>query len=288
MADQSKKLSQEELRRLMKETAAANKTRITSTYAKYNTLDQLTCTLCCTVIKSDKLWKAHLLSRIHKQKLENLATSSKLPTKRQREETLTQPVLKKQKLEAAVDLSPKFSLETTGTKGENIVKHSLSPHEFNVKKLGSEGGNKGSNTTARSTAKNKEPKASIPVGFFDDPKLDAKVRNVPFKDKMEEELAKFHEEIRKEIEISEETNEEEYEETRLTKEIELIDEQMRYWMRLNDLREKTESFFKAHVNTKPQEKVEVKEDDDDDDDDDVDDYYSDECAQRNWRNKTLF
>ena len=67
MADQSKKIYQEELRRLMKEKSAAKKTKITSTYAKYNTLDQLTCTLCCTVVKSDKLWSAHLLSRTHKE-----------------------------------------------------------------------------------------------------------------------------------------------------------------------------------------------------------------------------
>ena len=145
-----------------------------------------------------------------------------------------------------------------------------------------EGSSKSSDNTIEGAAKKNNINSSLPVGFFDDPKLDAKARNVPFKDKMEEEMAKFQKEIREETEISEAMVEEDYEERRLDKEIEEIDEQMGYWKRLYDIIQKAKST--TEVPNKPKEEEKKKEESDDDDDIDVAD---DDHENLNWRRKFL-
>ena len=46
-----------------------------------------------------------------------------------------------------------------------------------------------------------EPKGSLPEGFFDDPKKDAKARKVEYKDPMTEEWEKFQKSIQKEDDV---------------------------------------------------------------------------------------
>ncbi len=46
-----------------------------------------------------------------------------------------------------------------------------------------------------------DPKKSLPEGFFDDPKLDAKARKVEYKDPMAEEWEKFQKSIQKENDV---------------------------------------------------------------------------------------
>lgn len=145
-----------------------------------------------------------------------------------------------------------------------------------------EGSSKSSDCTTESSAKKDNINASLPVGFFDDPKLDAKARNVPFKDKMEEELAKFQKEIREETEISETMVEEDFEEKRLDKEIEEIDEQMGYWKRLYDIIQKAKSTTDVPQKAKEERKVPEKEESDDDDD-----IVDDDLENLNWRRKFL-
>ncbi|XP_076366900.1 zinc finger protein 830-like isoform X2 [Tachypleus tridentatus] len=70
-----KKINQNDLRQLMRERRQAlkpEKNRIDSPLAKYNNLGQLTCVVCNVVLKNDSLWAAHIVSRIHKEKLEIL------------------------------------------------------------------------------------------------------------------------------------------------------------------------------------------------------------------------
>ncbi|KAL3873320.1 hypothetical protein ACJMK2_036452 [Sinanodonta woodiana] len=74
-AAKKKVVSKDDLRRLMKETKAARKsdsTKIDHPLAKYNSLGQLLCNICNTVIKSDLLWTVHIQSKQHKEKLASL------------------------------------------------------------------------------------------------------------------------------------------------------------------------------------------------------------------------
>ncbi|XP_060637441.2 zinc finger protein 830 [Anolis sagrei] len=70
-------VGQEELRRLMRakqrETAAAaGKKKVDSPFARYNSLGNLSCSLCNTSVKSELLWQTHVLGKQHKEKLEQV------------------------------------------------------------------------------------------------------------------------------------------------------------------------------------------------------------------------
>ncbi|XP_037644608.1 zinc finger protein 830 [Sebastes umbrosus] len=69
-----KVVNQEELRRLMraKQRQTTDKKRVESPFAKYNSLDHLSCTLCNAQVKSELLWPAHVLGKQHKEKVAEL------------------------------------------------------------------------------------------------------------------------------------------------------------------------------------------------------------------------
>merc|ERR1712226_858059 len=69
----------------------------------------------------------------------------------------------------------------------------------------------------------------IPEGFFDDPKVDAKVRKVEYKDKMDEEWELFQKAMKEENTVSEAIVQEEDEQREVERNIEEIDEQMKRW-----------------------------------------------------------
>ncbi|XP_034992555.1 zinc finger protein 830 [Zootoca vivipara] len=69
-------VGQEELRRLMRakqrEAAAGKKKRVDSPFARYNSLGNLSCSLCNMPVKSELLWQTHVLGKPHKEKVEQL------------------------------------------------------------------------------------------------------------------------------------------------------------------------------------------------------------------------
>ncbi|XP_062987211.1 zinc finger protein 830 [Elgaria multicarinata webbii] len=69
-------VGQEELRRLMRlkqrETAAGKRKKVDSPFARYNSLGNLSCSLCNVSVKSELLWQTHALGKQHKEKLEQL------------------------------------------------------------------------------------------------------------------------------------------------------------------------------------------------------------------------
>ncbi|CAL1273701.1 unnamed protein product [Larinioides sclopetarius] len=85
------------------------------------------------------------------------------------------------------------------------------------------------------TAVPKSNDASLPEGFFDDPVLDAKARNIEYKDPVEEEWEKFQKAIAEETNVSKTIIEEDLEETVLERDIEQIDEQIHQWERVKNL-----------------------------------------------------
>ncbi|XP_061549837.1 zinc finger protein 830 [Phycodurus eques] len=83
-----KVVNQEELRRLMREKQrqTSGKKRVESPFAKYNSLGHLSCVLCNTQVKSELLWPAHVLGKLHKEKAseqkEGKQTPQSQPVKR--------------------------------------------------------------------------------------------------------------------------------------------------------------------------------------------------------------
>lgn len=69
-----KQVRQEELRRLMREKKRQNadKKRIESPFAKYNSLGHLSCTLCSAPVKSELLWQTHVLGKQHRERVAEL------------------------------------------------------------------------------------------------------------------------------------------------------------------------------------------------------------------------
>ncbi|XP_029930260.1 zinc finger protein 830 [Myripristis murdjan] len=76
-----KVINQDELRRLMREKQrqTADKKRIESPFAKYNSLGHLSCVLCGVQVKSELLWQAHVLGKQHKDKVCELKASKETP-----------------------------------------------------------------------------------------------------------------------------------------------------------------------------------------------------------------
>ncbi len=52
------------------------------------------------------------------------------------------------------------------------------------------------------SCREEDPKGSLPEGFFDDPKQDAKARKVEYKDPILEQWEKFQKSIQKEDDVS--------------------------------------------------------------------------------------
>ncbi|XP_023833033.1 zinc finger protein 830-like [Salvelinus sp. IW2-2015] len=79
---QKKVIHQDELRRLMREKQkqTIDKKRVESPYAKYNSLDHLSCVLCNERVKNEILWQTHVLGKQHKEKVAELKGSKQSST----------------------------------------------------------------------------------------------------------------------------------------------------------------------------------------------------------------
>ncbi|EFN85444.1 Zinc finger protein 830 [Harpegnathos saltator] len=75
----------------------------------------------------------------------------------------------------------------------------------------------------------------LPEGFFDDPIMDAKVRNVEYKDPIEEEWEKFQKAIKEETAQSAQIIADDQEEATTERQLDEIEEQIRHWSRVMDL-----------------------------------------------------
>lgn len=62
-----------------KQKQTADKKRVESPFAKYNSLGHLSCTVCNVQVKSELLWPAHVLGKQHKEKIAELKTGKMQP-----------------------------------------------------------------------------------------------------------------------------------------------------------------------------------------------------------------
>merc|ERR1712110_111433 len=90
-----------------------------------------------------------------------------------------------------------------------------------------------------------EEAGALPEGFFDDPKLDAKARNVQYVDHNEEEWEKFQKEISDEVATAQEILVEDRNEATADRQLEDIDEQIQAWKRVTKLEERKEAIAKT-------------------------------------------
>ncbi|XP_072019783.1 zinc finger protein 830-like [Amphiura filiformis] len=92
------------------------------------------------------------------------------------------------------------------------------------------------------TESNKSNMAEVlPEGFFDDPVIDAKVRNVEVRNTMEEEWTKFQKEMETQQQVSENLQEEDEEEAQIERNIDEIDEQINCFAKVEALRDKQDA-----------------------------------------------
>lgn len=120
-----------------------------------------------------------------------------------------------------------------------------------------------------------EASSSLPEGFFDDPKLDAKARNVQYVDQEEEEWSKFQKEIAEEVVTAQEILVEDRNEATADRQLEDIDEQMQAWKRVAQLEEKKEAVVR---NSKSKDDTTKDSDEEDESDLELDDLTD-------WRKK---
>ncbi|XP_026737332.1 zinc finger protein 830 [Trichoplusia ni] len=282
-----KQKAQEEMRRLMAERKKKNikPTKIDNPLAKYNNTGQLMCILCSSVVRSEHVWTVHLNSKQHREnvekakKLKELTNNFTVGKVRHKSPPKDAPPPKKLKsiLKNAADV-PVVPKEVKNKAPQVITFHNeeikrapLSPATTPaVEELPA-------TSTAEAEAE-QAPDQPIPEGFFDDPILDAKVRNIEYKDPIEEEWDKFQKEIKEEATASAEIIAGEQEEATAERQIDEIDEQIRIWSKVLDLELKKDETKK---NKQDMEQMSEEENGESENDEDIDEYLD-------WRAKKSY
>ncbi|RLU23177.1 hypothetical protein DMN91_005455 [Ooceraea biroi] len=263
MSLEKRKVTQNDLRKAMnehkKKIGAVKK--IDSPLAKYTDAGQLMCILCKSVVRSETVWPVHLNSKVHKENIE-LAKRTKLETENTARPSNTIPPFKrpcspsehtsvnkkiKGILKNSTQTVPKTSSNLPADFFDNNSEQTNSG-SVPIQKLK----NKTSVVNTNADVQNMEVKeekekekekekvkdpnqAALPEGFFDDPVMDAKVRNVEYKDPIEEEWEKFQKEIKEETAQSAQIIADDQEEATTERQLDEIEEQMRHWSRVMDL-----------------------------------------------------
>lgn len=188
------------------------------------------CILCKSIVRSEDVWKVHINAKQHKEniilakKLKETTHNFTVPAKR--------PAPPAPEIISAVPTKKIKSIlknsSTTNQKSEvpadffdTKTKSSIKNELINIKKPENE-------SMEVDVVVGDEV---VPEGFFDDPILDAKVRNLEYKDPVEEEWDKFQKEIREEKTVSNAIMAEDQEESTTERQIDEIDEQIRNWTR---------------------------------------------------------
>lgn len=275
-----RKLTQDDLRKAMTEhkKKIATTKKIESPLARYTDSAQLMCILCKTTVRSETVWKIHLNSKMHKENIE-LAKKTKLEgdhvpksniqshkralspfqepsTTKKVKSILKNPMAQSSNLPQDFFDNSKPSKQNTlcfpvamHNSGENREFKSVEPN--NIKKLSD---HEIEMEKEKEKDKGKDTNQTIlPEGFFDDPVMDAKVRNVEYKNPIEEEWEKFQKEIKEETAQSAQIIADDQEEATTERQLVEIEEQMRHWSRVMDLVKRKEQ---VQASDRKQESVE--------------------------------
>jgi len=232
----------------------------------------ITCLICQQAVKSAKVWTAHVNGRQHRLNVEALKQQTlKRPpsesTPAAAETAGPPPAAKKQKTnnndiptDFFDDSKPKTKVQPKEMQ-EKLAKligaadlEPDSPPKKSVKfsdEVEEEKEEKsGPKTPWHMETKEEKPPPvpntaeALPEGFFDDPKIDAKIRHTePKRDPMDVEYEKFQKVLREETTTSEAIVEEDENRMNFNREIDEIDEQMHEWERVNQLQNQKDSIL---------------------------------------------
>ena len=170
---EKKKASQQDLRRLMQEQRSSRNgestKRIESAFAKYEN-NQLFCSLCNSLVKSEKVWQVHLNAKQHK---DNLAKAKELKAKIESEQVKkSNPEDRVQSLKRSIQ---EMRSEVPEKKIKGILKNSSSTSTIVSS----------SNVAAQEPPKEEiKPTSGVPDDFFDTNKV-KKQSNEPPVEKMQ-------------------------------------------------------------------------------------------------------
>ena len=255
-----RKLTQDDLRKAMSEHKKKLSVvkKIESPLARYTDAGQLMCILCKVTIRSEAVWPVHLNSKTHKENI-TLAKKAKLETDTSKTpaHTFKRPTSPSQESSAnkkikgilknslthltqvASNLPSDFFDNTCKQSNGTIPLNASVPiqRSENDKQLINDKELKYVEIEEeKETEKNKDINQPVlPEGFFDDPILDAKVRNVEYKNPIEEEWEKFQREIKEETAQSAQIIADDQEEATTERQLDEIEEQIRHWSRVMDL-----------------------------------------------------
>uniref|UniRef100_A0A0V0GBI3 Zinc finger protein 830 n=1 Tax=Triatoma dimidiata TaxID=72491 RepID=A0A0V0GBI3_TRIDM len=270
----AKKISQHDLRKFMsaqKRKISENLKKIESPLAKYLESGVLTCIVCNSVVKSEAVWNVHINSKQHR---ENIAKRKQPTSINKKPEPPAHITFKR-----PGDASPQ---EKAPKKIKGILKNaptSIPNGFFDIKeenndiKVKMEVDNDEIKTNGHQLEMNNIQESAgsssqLPEGFFDNPVLDAKARNVEYKDPVQEEWERFQREIKEETHLSARIIHDDTEDATTQRQIDEIDEQLRKLSRVVEL-DQQKTKVKAELLNKPKEIKEEEissgaEDDDDD------------------------
>ncbi|XP_017781084.1 PREDICTED: zinc finger protein 830 [Nicrophorus vespilloides] len=277
-----KKLSQSELRKFMHEhkekTQKIAVKKIDSPLAKYNEAGQLTCVLCKSVVRSEAVWPIHLNAKQHRLNVEQ--------AKRLKEKTNNFTTALKRPLTPPLDVPSKKvkGILKNSEPSKTVIKSNITVVAGDVetkKGLPSDffDNNKKVEVTKKEEEQMEVDAESLPEGFFDDPKLDAKARNIEYKDPVEEEWDKFQREMKDANHESAAIIAEDQEEATNERQIDEIDEQLRYLSRVVNLQKKKDQMMASLKEN--ESRMDEKSAESSSSDEDFDEYLD-------WRSKKAY
>lgn len=263
VSSSKKKLSQQELRRLMskhKDKFVESIKKIDSPLAKYTKDGSLMCVLCNTVVRSESVWNVHINAKAHRDNIQNAKQKKIAPEfRRPVVAPITESLKRPSSAVTSDPIPPKKIRGILKNAPPQPVSTSLPGDFFDSEAPAS------TNQVAASTQSTTAPVEEIhdredtdlpesngdadagrgaevlPEGFFDDPIMDAKARHVEYKDPIEEEWERFQKEIKEEVTVSSQIIEEDHEEATAERQIEEIDEQLRNWNRVLEIEQRKEA-----------------------------------------------
>lgn len=290
-----KKKTQVEMRRLMAERKKKDTkiVKIDNPLAKYNNAGQLTCILCNSIVRSENVWTVHINSKQHREnvekakKLKELTNNFTVGKIKRKLISPTRDVPVEKKLKGILKNASE-AVTSIVSKSTNNVPHIISYHNEEIKRsplipglpIERKQDPQTSTETQEQDLKTQLPDQPIPEGFFDDPILDAKMRNIEYKDPVEEEWERFQKEMKEEASASAEIIAGEQEEATAKRQLDEIDEQIRNWSRVLDLELKKEETKKKKQDMDEQMSEDI-EDDDGNEDDNIDEFLD-------WRAKKSY
>ncbi|OTF71157.1 hypothetical protein BLA29_001664 [Euroglyphus maynei] len=280
MATSTKKLSQQELRQLMREKVQ-NKTdirRIDSPLARYDDRGQLWCRICNQIINNEFLWSTHLIGKLHKKKVEELKQKSKSSSTKESSSS-SGPLKRSLPVENIESISSNKIKKSSHVNIEDSIENK--PTE-SVTAVISDTSLPGDFFDDGTKPVEKESTNELPKGFFDDPKVERKVRKTNNDQTLETQFELFRKEIAEESIVSQNLLEEELEDLEKEKTLTEIDEQIENWAKVDEIQRKIENIHKKHEN------IEMNGENSDNQDDDDDDDPIDFNDMNFWRNKVVF